>query len=291
METQFGLRKMSYLSNKTYAEIFGEAKKGSYIYDVNKKIIKVMNTELRIKELDEKNGKLEDQISELRQETRTEVSSFLKKHYFPFVDRVEFNGDDYFRLYDKERNEICTLSLRGDTYRDPKPTHIVLGYYCTQTKSDNLIELDRLNMLGIISKIVKNDYKEIIEDTRLLSMKNSNSIKKLRKQSWELEKEISQLRTEDREIKKLENLNKLFKGVSVDRQTVYVRHDYRVTEVKNIKFLSWTNDNKKSLTLELTYVGGSWVDGDWVVKDHTQTHNKVRLDNVSHLINDLERHV
>tara|TARA_B100001769_G_C22059861_1_gene569976 strand:+ start:591 stop:1412 length:822 start_codon:yes stop_codon:yes gene_type:complete len=272
-------------------EIFGEAKKGSYIYDVNKKIIKVMNTELRIKELDEKNGKLEDQISDLRQETRTEVSSFIKKHYFSFVDRIEFNGDDYFRLYDKERNEICTLSLRGNTYRDPKPTHIVLGYYCTQTKSDNLIELDRLNMLGIISKIVKNDYKEIIEDTRLLSMKNKNSIKKLRKQSWELEKEISQLRTEDREIKKLENLNKLFKGVSVDKQTVHVRHDYRVTEVKNIKFLSWTNDNKKSLTLELTYVGGSWVDGKWVVKDHTQIHNKVRLDNVSHLINDLERHV
>ena len=291
METQFGLRKMSYLSNKTYVEIFGEAKKGSYIYDVNKKIIKVMNTELRIKELDEKNGKLEDQISDLRQETRTEVSSFIKKHYFSFVDRIEFNGDDYFRLYDKERNEICTLSLRGNTYRDPKPTHIVLGYYYTQTKSDNLIELDRLNMLGIISKIVKNDYKEIIEDTRLLSMKNKNSIKKLRKQSWELELEISQLEQEDREIKKLENLNKLFKGVNIERQTVYVRHDYRVTDVKNIKFLSWTNDNKKSLTLELTYVGGSWVDGDWVVKDHTQIHNKVRLDNVSHLINDLERHV
>jgi len=253
--------------------------------------IKVMNTELRIKELDEKNGKLEDKISKLRQETRTEVSSFTKKHYFPFANKISFDHDDYFRLYDKEGNEICTLSLRGDTYSDPKPTHIVIGYYSSQTKSDNLIELDRLNMLGMVSKIVKNDYKAIIEDTRLLSMKNKNSIKKLRKQSWELEKEISQLRTEDREIKKLENLNKLFKGVSVDKQTVHVRHDYRVTEVKNIKFLSWTNDNKKSLTLELTYVGGSWVDGKWVVKDHTQIHNKVRLDNVSHLINDLERHV
>ena len=282
---------MSYLSNKAYAEIFGEAKKGSYIYDVNKKIIKVMNTELRIKELDEKNGKLEDQISDLRQETRTEVSSFIKKHYFPFVDRIEFNGDDYFRLYDKERNEICTLSLRGNTYSDPKPTHIVLGYYCTQTKSDNLIELDRLNMLGIISQIIKTRSNKIIEYTGLLQMKHTNSIKKLRKQSWELEKEISQLRTEDRENKKLENLNKLFKGVNVDRQTVYVRHDYRVTEVKNVKFLSWTNDNKKSLTLELTYVGGSWVDGDWVVEDRKSIHDKVRLDNVSHLINDLERHV
>ena len=250
-----------------------------------------MNTELRIKELDEKNGKLEDQISKLRQETRTEVSSFIKKHYFPFVDRIEFNGDDYFRLYDKERNEICTLSLRGDTYRDPKPTHIVLGYYCTQTKSDNHIELDRLVSLGTVSQVIQTRSNEIIEYTRSLSMKNKNSLKKLRKQSWELEQEISQIRKEDREIKKLENLNKLFKGVNIERQTVHVRHDYRVTEVKNIKFLSWTNDNKKSLTLELTYVGGSWVDGDWVVKDHKQIHHKVRLDNVSHLINDLERHV
>ena len=250
-----------------------------------------MNTELRIKELDEKNGKLEDQISKLRQETRTEVSSFIKKHYFPFVDRIEFNGDDYFRLYDKERNEICTLSLRGDNYRETKPTHITIGYYSTQVKSDNHIELDRLVSLGTVSQVVQTRSNEIIGDTRLLSMKNKNSIKKLRKQSWELEKEISQILNEKRENKKLENLNKLFKGVNVDRQTVYVRHDYRVTEVKNIKFLSWTNDNKKSLTLELTYVGGSWVDGEWVVKDHTQTHNKVRLDNVSHLINDLERHV
>ena len=282
---------MSYLSNKAYAEIFGEAKKGSYIYDVNKKIIKVMNTELRIKELEEKNGKLEDKISKLRQETRTEVSSFIQENYFPFVDRIEFNGDDYFRLYDKERNEICTLSLRGNTYSDPKPTHIVLGYYSSQTKSDNHIELDRLVSLGTVSHIISIVSNEIIEYTRTLSMKNKNSIKKLNRKSWELEKEIAQLEKEDREIKKLENLNKLFKGVSVDRQTVYVRNDYRVTDVKNIKFLSWTNDNKKSLTLELTYVGGSWVDGDWVVKDHTQIHNKVRLDNVSHLINDLERHV
>tara|TARA_B100001094_G_scaffold89811_1_gene85798 strand:+ start:1592 stop:2404 length:813 start_codon:yes stop_codon:yes gene_type:complete len=270
--------------------MLGYLREGSYIYDVNKKIIKVMKNQ-KIEKLELENSKLEDKIYKLRQETRTEVSSFIKKHYFPFANKISFDHDDYFRLYDKEGNEICTLSLRGDTYRDPKPTHILIGYYSSQTKSDNLIELDRLNMLGMVSKIVKNDYKEIIEYTRSLSMKNKNSIKKLNKQSWELEKEISQLEKEDREIKKLENLNKLFKGVNIERQTVYVRHDYRVTEVKNVKFLSWTNDNKKSLTLELTSVGGSWVDGKWVVEDRKSIHDKVRLDNVSHLINDLERHV
>ena len=45
-----------------------------------------MNTDLRIQELNEKNSKLESKIYKLRQETRTEVSSFIKKHYFPFVN-------------------------------------------------------------------------------------------------------------------------------------------------------------------------------------------------------------
>jgi hypothetical protein len=272
-------------------EILGEAKKDSYIYGVNKKIIKVMKNQ-KIEKLELENSKLEDQISKLRQETRTEVSSFFKKHYFPFANKISFDHDDYFRLYDKEGNEICTLSLRGDTYRDPKPTHIVIGYYSSQAKSDNTIELDRLNMLGMVSKIVKNDYKEIIEYTRSLSMKNKNSIKRLNKQSWELEKEISQLIKEDRDIKRLESLNKLFKGVNIKKQSIHVRHDYRISEVKNIKFLSWTNDNKKSLTIELTYEQMKWnQDGNHTFEDRTDVYNKVRLDNLNYIINDLENEI
>ena len=283
---------MNYLSSKAYVEIFGEAKKGSYIYDVNKKIIKVMNTDLRIQELNEKNSKLESKIYKLREETRTEVSSFIKKHYFPFVNGIEFDGDTYFRLYDKERNEICSLSLRKNSWEDKTPNHIVIGYYSTQVKSDNHIELDRLVTLGIVSQVIQTRSNEIIEDTRTLSMKNNNLRKKLLKQSWELEKEISQLIKEDRDIKRLESLNKLFKGVNIKKQSIHVRHDYRISEVKNIKFLSWTNDNKKSLTIELTYEQMKWnQDGNHTFEDRTDVYNKVRLDNLNYIINDLENEI
>ena len=283
---------MNYLSSKAYVEIFGEAKKGSYIYDVNKKIIKVMNTDLRIQELNEKNSKLESKIYKLRQETRTEVSSFIKKHYFPFVNGIEFDGDTYFRLYDKERNEICSLSLRKNSWEDKTPNHIVIGYYSTQTKSDNHIELDRLVSLGIVSQVIQTRSNEIIEDTRTLSMKNNNLRKKFLKQSLELEKEISQLIKEDRDIKRLESLNKLFKGVNIKKQSIHVRHDYRISEVKNIKFLSWTNDNKKSLTIELTYEQMKWnQDGNHTFEDRTDVYNKVRLDNLNYIINDLENEI
>ena len=283
---------MNYLSSKAYVEIFGEAKKGSYIYDVNKKIIKVMNTDLRIQELNEKNSKLESKIYKLREETKTEVSSFIKKHYFPFVNGIEFDGDTYFRLYDKERNEICSLSLRKNSWEDKTPNHIVIGYYSTQVKSDNHIELDRLVTLGIVSQVIQTRSNEIIEDTRTLSMKNNNLRKKLLKQSWNIEKEISQLEKEDRDIKRLESLNKLFKGVNIKKQSIHVRHDYRISEVKNIKFLSWTNDNKKSLTIELTYEQMKWnQDGNHTFEDRTDVYNKVRLDNLNYIINDLENEI
>ena len=282
---------MNYLSSKAYVEIFGEAKKGSYIYTVNKKIIKVMKN-IKIEKLELKNSKLEDQISELREETRTEVSSFIKKHYFPFVNGIEFDGDTYFRLYDKERNEICSLSLRKNSWEDKTPNHIVIGYYSTQVKSDNHIELDRLVTLGIVSQVIQTRSNEIIEDTRTLSMKNNNLRNKLLKQSWELEKEISQLIKEDRDIKRLESLNKLFKGVNIKKQSIHVRHDYRISEVKNIKFLSWTNDNKKSLTIELTYEQMKWnQDGNHTFEDRTDVYNKVRLDNLNYIINDLENEI
>ena len=283
---------MNYLSSKAYVEIYGEAKKGSYIYTVNKKIIKVMKNQ-KIDKLELKNSKLEDQISELREETRTEVSSFIKKHYFPFVNGIEFDGDTYFRLYDKERNEICSLSLRKNSWEDKTPNHIVIGYYSTQIKSDNHVELDRLFMLGTIGNIVKSESNKIIEDTRLLSMKNNNLRSKLLKQSWELEKEISQLEREERELKKESNLSKLFEGVDVDDCIVNVRENGCVSNTKHIKILNWTNDNKKSVTIKLT---SDFYEYDYDKKEYKSVervfvYDKVRVYHLNDFINNLEKYL
>ena len=252
-----------------------------------------MNTDLRIQELNEKNSKLESKIYKLREETRTEVSSFLKKHYFPFVNEIEFDGDTYFSLYDKERNEICSLSLRKNSWEDKTPNHIVIGYYSTQIKSDNPVELDRLFMLGTIGNIVKNDYKEIMEYTRSLSMKNNNLRSKLLKQSWDIEKEISQLEREERELKKESNLSKLFEGVDVDDCIVNVRENGCVSNTKHIKILNWTNDNKKSVTIKLT---SDCYEYDYDKKEYKSVervfvYDKVRVYHLNDFINNLEKYL
>ena len=252
-----------------------------------------MNTNLRIKELNEENLKIQNEISEIREETNIEVSSFVKKHYFPFVDGIEFDGDTYFRLHDKERNEICTLSFRKNSWEDKTPNHIVIGYYSTQVKSDNHIELDRLIMLGTISKIVKNDYKEIMEYTRSLSMKYNNLRKKLLKQSWDIEKEISQLEREERELKKESNLSKLFEGVDVDDCIVNVRENGCISNTKHIKILNWTNDNKKSVTIKLT---SDFYEYDYDKKEYKSVervfvYDKVRVYHLNDFINNLEKYL
>jgi regulator of replication initiation timing len=283
---------MNYLSSKAYVEILGEAKKDSYIYGVNKKIIKVMKNQ-KIEKLELENSKLEDQISELREETKTEVSSFIKKHYFPFVNEIEFDGDTYFRLYDKERNEICSLSLRKNSWEDKTPNHIVIGYYSTQVKSDNHIELDRLVTLGTVSQVIQTRSNEIIEDTRTLSMKNNNLRSKLLKQSWDIEKEISQLEKEERELKKESNLSKLFEGVDVDNCIVNVRENGCVSNTKHIKILNWTNNNKKSFKVELT---SDCYEYDYDKKEYKSVervfvYDKVRVYHLNKFINTLEEYL
>ena len=283
---------MNYLSSKAYVEIFGEAKKGLYIYGVNKKIIKVMKNQ-KIEKLKLKNSKLEDQIDELREEIRTEVSSFIKKHYFPFIHEIEFDGDTHFRLYDKERNEVCSLSLRKNSWEDKTPNHIVIGYYSTQTKSDNHIELDRLVTLGTVSRLIQTISNKIIRDTRILSMKNKNTIRQLTKDKFHNERLIMEIDNEIKNINRERNLEKLFKGVDVDNCIVNVRENGCVSNTKHIKILNWTNNNKKSFKVELT---SDCYNYDYDKKEYKSVervfvYDKVRVYHLNDFINNLEKYL
>ena len=66
-----------------------------------------------------------------------------------------------------------------------------------------------------------------------------------------------------------------------------VRNDYVVSQIKKVKFRDWTNDNRKSLTIELTIKTSNYdtekqiyVEGE----DRFEVHSKVKISNVSHII-------
>ena len=112
---------------------------------------------------------------------------------------------------------------------------------------------------------------------------------------WSAESEISSLKKEINDILKFKATFKLFKeGYEIPMdgksglENVYVRSDYRVSQIKKVRFRDWTNDNRKSLTVELTCKvmdydteKRTYVDGE----DRVEVHSKVRVSNVSHIIN------
>ena len=252
-------------------------------------ISKIEKLKSKVSKLEAKNTLLEAKKYALEIEMFDEIKGFVKKHYFPFVDDIEYS-DNYFHLYDKKRNEICSLSLRGESWRDPDLTHISLGYYSTQTKSNDHIELERLIALGTVSQVIQTRSDELLKDVKTLSMKNKNSIRKLTKDIFSNERSIMEIDDEIKNINRERNLEKLFNGVDVEDCFMQVRGNMVIRDIKHVKFLEWTNDNKKSVMVRLLFKSYdyNYKTKEYDVVDKSWTYDKVRVDNLEQYINNLE---
>ena len=128
-------------------------------------ISKIEKLKSKVDKLEAKNTLLEAKKYALEVEMFNEIKDFVKKHYFPFIDSIEYSSN-YFRLYNKKRNEICSLTLRGENWRDTDLTQITLGYYSTQTKSNDHTELERLIALGTVSQVIQTRSDELLKDDK-----------------------------------------------------------------------------------------------------------------------------
>ena len=259
--------------------------------------------------------KLTDKISEIKAKLETQrkalselekgqidaINKELKEIYFK--DIPSFKGadgySDYSNIYFKEKRpddkyltEICNITIRKSHYQLKSPDQLGLSYYSTSTISD--FEINRLITIGKVAQIVKDHGDDILKTITKIGQPYTNTINPLRKEMWSAESEISSLKQEINDILKYKATFKLFKeGYEIPMdgksglENVYVRSDYRVHSIKKIRFRDWTNDNRKSLTVELTRKTSiydtekqEYVDGE----DKVEVHSKVRASNVSHII-------
>ena len=252
-------------------------------------ISKIEKLKSKVDKLEAKNTLLEAKKYALEVEMFDEIKGFVKKHYFPFIDDIEYS-DNYFRLYNKERKEICDLTLRGESWRDTDLTQITLGYYSTQTKSNDHSELERLIALGTVSQVIQTRSDELLKDFKTLSMKNKNSIRQLTKDKFHNERLIMETKDQIKNVNRERNLEKLFNGVDVDNCFMQVRGNMTITGIKHVKFLEWTNDNKKSVIVRLLFKSYdyNYETKEYDVVDKSWTYDKVRVDNLKQYINNLE---
>ena len=71
-----------------------------------------------------------------------------------------------------------------------------------------------------------------------------------------------------------------------------VRSDRIVNRIKHIRFINWTNDNRKSMKIHLIFEGSEWnyATKEYDSVDQSRTFDKVRVRNLDRFINDLEEY-
>jgi hypothetical protein len=249
-------------------------------------------------------AKLETQrkaLSELEKGQIDAIDKELKKTYFKDIPSFEGTDgySDYSNIYFKAKRpddnyltEICSITIRKSHYQLKRPDQLGLSYYSTSDISD--FEINRLITIGKVAQIVKDYGSDILETIKEISQPYTNTINPLRKEMWSAESEISSLKTEINDILKYKATFKLFKeGYEIPMdgtsglEKLNVRNDYVVSQIKKVKFRDWTNDNRKSLTIELTIKTSNYdtekqiyVEGE----DRFEVHSKVKISNVSHII-------
>ncbi len=254
--------------------------------------------------INEIKAKLETQqkaLSELEKGQIDAINKELKEIYFKDIPSFEgANGySDYSNIYFKEKRpddnyltELCNITIRKSHYQLRRPDQLGLSYYSTSSIND--FEINRLITIGKIAQIVKDHGDAILETIEEIGQPYRNTINPLRKEMWSAESEISLLEKEINDILKHKATFKLFKEgyeIPMDGKSglerLNVRNDYVVSQIKKVKFRDWTNDNRKSLTIELTiktsnydFKKQEYVEGE----DRFEVHSKVRASNVSHII-------
>ena len=249
----------------------------------------------KVKKLEKEIEGLREEITTLHTESRLEIEDHLQATYFKGLPLTRVSNSDFedftFELRKEGYNhpqEICRVRLSKSDYRK-NLDQIGLSYYSTTEVSD--WEINRLVIIGKVAQVVKDNKESILNSVKTIPSKNLKKISNLRSQIWGLENEIDSIKKEKYRLDRKNSLNLLFsEGIEFDdderSKGCAVRNDHYVRNVKKIKFLNWTNDNKKSLSVEITTSYPSvFKDKDNGIDDRTEVYNKVRLFNLDHFIN------
>ena len=191
-------------------------------------------------------------------------------------------------LISLQLNNFPKLYLRKSNWDLVGYDEVHINYYSTSTNSK--FELNRLVTLGKIAKVVKEDSVAILDNHHLIVSKYNKVESKLSSKIWGIEKEIRDLYDLIQEEKAEKRKQRAFsnKGIEFEKPLNFdLKNGYRAWNVKNLRILSWVNENKKSVNIEIKvqnqqydYDNNKYVELEPVV----QRHEKIRYDNIRSLV-------
>ena len=222
-----------------------------------------------------------------------ELTSFFKAFFgeLPFHNIGGYDQDSfYFTVADENgfSQEIAKLYLRKSNWDKVGFDEVHIGYYSTSTHS--VFELNRLITIGKLAEFVKANSKAILDNHHSIVSKYNKVESKLNSKIWGKEKEIRDLYDLIQEEKAEKRKQRAFsnKGIEFEKPLNFdLKNGYRAWNVKNLRILSWVNENKKSVNIEIKvqnqqydYDNNKYVELEPVV----QRHEKIRYDNIRSLV-------
>ena len=245
----------------------------------------------KVKKLEKKIEGLRGEIQTLHLESRLEIEDHFQATYFKGLPLTRVSSYDFEEIKfelpkanHKYPQDICSVRLSKSNYTYNNFDKIGLNYYSTSEVSD--WEINRLVIIGKVAQVVKYFKESILNSVKTIPSKNNKLISKLRKKIWDLEIEIKEIKTEKNRVNRKNSLDLLF-SEGIEFETGHLNHcairnDHFVRNIKKIQFISWTNENKLSLNVEITTSYPDW--GSKEVIERTEVYNKVRLFNLDHFI-------
>lgn len=233
------------------------------------------------------------QVEEVEQNRLGEYSK-LTHSYFEEVleddDEIHVGSSSITFLRPQEgynyKKDLLTFRIGSDDWRDEEKTSIDTSFYSTTDNSE--YELRRMIIIGKVGQIIFDFKDDILAGWNEIRNRYKNQLKELNTKRFSIEREISSISDQIRDIEKQTILTKVeSEGITINSNesnkfpTLQLSYSDSVYSVKKLRILSKTKSGK-SCDVEVVREIGMWdaETSQNVKKDKLEVYTKVRMNNI-----------
>jgi prefoldin subunit 5 len=240
-----------------------------------------------------------DEVNKAKQnlvkEKQSKIIKILEEYFYLVVDKgfeIDYTRETaYFKFKDDDGYSKDGLSLyfRNKDYRGKNFDQIQTSFYSTNCNSDS--ELARMVMIGLVGNVLLTEKDEILVEVNRIHESFENSIEPFRKKQNLFAHQITELRSQIREIEQRQAFDQIEseEGMSFEINREYlhkmpnidIKYDWTIVGITNIKLIGKTKSGKSG-TLEITTYRKAYNHEEKKYEDafNTETYEKVRMKNI-----------
>jgi uncharacterized protein YciU (UPF0263 family) len=202
-------------------------------------------------------------------------------------DRVQFTRPELGCNYNKQ---VLDLYFKNKDWSSQTATQIQTSFYSTTDNSE--FELRRMILIGKVGQIVLDQSQDILHQFNTIKSDTQAKISKARTAEWDLQREITSIKSQIQDIEQANLLNQLeTEGIEFTEDDPYRLPTLDITatrcirRVKSIRITDRTASGK-SADIKVKTIEQAWdmFTESYVEREVEHVFHKVRMSNIDSLI-------